>query len=63
MFGYDLNLALRYADLCWVLEDGRVRAWGAPAEVLTSACVEAVWRVRTHRVPDPTGVPQLLMAA
>lgn len=60
---HDLNLALRYADLCWVLEDGRVRAWGAPAEVLTSACVEAVWRVRTHRVPDPTGVPQLLMAA
>lgn len=60
---HDLNLALRYADLCWVLDDGRLQAWGAPAEVLTSERVQAVWRVRTHRVPDPTGVPQLLMAA
>lgn len=59
---HDLNLALRYADRCWVLDDGRVRAWGAPADVLTSERVEAVWRVRTHRVPDPAGVPQLLMA-
>jgi iron complex transport system ATP-binding protein len=60
---HDLNLALRYADHCWVLDDGRLQAHGAPAEVLTSERVQAVWRVQTHRVPDPTGVPQLLMAA
>ncbi|MBX3608501.1 MAG: heme ABC transporter ATP-binding protein [Hydrogenophaga sp.] len=60
---HDLNLALRYADRCWVLDEGRVRASGTPAEVLTSERVEAVWRVHTHRVAGPGGVPQLLMAA
>lgn len=60
---HDLNLALRYADRCWVLDQGRVMAWGAPAEVLTGERVEAVWQVHTHTVSDPAGVPQLLMAA
>lgn len=60
---HDLNLALRYADRCWVLEGGRMNAFGMPAQVLTSERVEAVWGVHTHRVTDPAGVPQLLMAA
>lgn len=60
---HDLNLALRYADRCWVLEGGRLNAFGTPDQVLTSERVEAVWGVHTHRVADPAGVAQLLMAA
>ena len=60
---HDLNLALRYADFCWVLQDGRLLGHGTPNEVLQPALVQAVWQVRTHAVNDPAGVAQLLLAA
>ena len=59
---HDLNLALRYADCCWVLQDGRLVGSGAPASVLQPELVHAVWQVHTHAVRDPSGVAQLLLA-
>ncbi|WP_332778458.1 heme ABC transporter ATP-binding protein [Polaromonas sp.] len=51
---HDLNLALRYADRCVVLQGGQVVASGATAEVLTPACIQQVWRVLAHPVPGST---------
>jgi iron complex transport system ATP-binding protein len=48
---HDLNLALRYSDRCVVLQDGRLVAGGATAEVLTPACIHQVWGVRARPVP------------
>ena len=59
---HDLNLALRYADRCWVLQDGCLVQHGAPDAVLQAELVHAVWQVHTHRVHDPSGVAQLLLA-
>jgi len=59
---HDLNLALRYADCCWVLQDGRLVGSGEPASVLQPELVHAVWQVHTHAVRDPSGVEQLLLA-
>ncbi|MCU0931062.1 MAG: heme ABC transporter ATP-binding protein [Serpentinimonas sp.] len=57
---HDLNLALRYADLVWVVGSGRVLAHGVPAQVLTPALVAAVWQVQAQAVTDGSGTCQLL---
>ncbi len=58
---HDLNLALRYADLVWVLDQGRLQASGPPAEVLTPALLRQVWKVFAHPVADADGCLQLLI--
>jgi iron complex transport system ATP-binding protein len=60
---HDLNLALRYTDRVWVLEQGRLRASGAPVQVLSEALVQAVWQVHASGVQGADGVRQLIMAA
>ena len=57
---HDLNLALRYADLVWVVGAGQVLAHGAPGSVLTPALVAAVWQVQAQAVTDAGGTCQLL---
>jgi iron complex transport system ATP-binding protein len=55
---HDLNLAAAYADRVVLLADGAVVASGAPADVLTPALIEAVYRqpveVLTHPVSGAT---------
>lgn len=50
---HDLNLAAYYADTLLLLYDGKVRAEGAPAEVLTAGNLAAVYRTRVMVTPHP----------
>ncbi|TQC46911.1 ABC transporter ATP-binding protein [Rhodococcus sp. WS4] len=55
---HDLNLAAMFCDRVVVLESGRIVAVGRPAEVITEALVEQVYRVRAGVTVDPvTGYP------
>ena len=60
---HDLNLALRYVDRVWVLDGGRLQAQGPPAQVLTPALVQRIWRVPVSSVCGADGVAQLLVGA
>jgi iron complex transport system ATP-binding protein len=57
---HDLNLALRYTDRVWVLEQGRLIAAGPVQEVLNGNMLAAVWNVQSKEVRDATGIPQIL---
>ena len=59
---HDLNLALRYADSVVVLEKGRLRGHGAPAQILVADSVSQIWRVTVREVSDADGTKQLLVA-
>ncbi|MFF5179633.1 heme ABC transporter ATP-binding protein [Micromonospora sp. NPDC000316] len=50
---HDLALAGAYADVITLLGDGRVRAVGPPAEVLTAALLSEVYRHDIEVVPHP----------
>lgn len=45
---HDLELAARYADRLLVLKEGTLVADGAPADVLTPACIADVFGMRAH---------------
>lgn len=65
---HNLNLAARYADRLLLLDQGRVAAEGAPADVLERERLEAVygWPVAltTHPGPGPdAGAPQVVPLA
>jgi len=47
---HDLNHALQYCDQLLLLEQGRVVASGAAAQVLKSELVDQVYRVRSHQL-------------
>ncbi|MFL6335992.1 MAG: heme ABC transporter ATP-binding protein [Pyrinomonadaceae bacterium] len=54
---HDLNLAARFADQIVLLNDGRVVANGAPADVLTRERIRAVFGVEPTFVPaGPSGL-------
>jgi iron complex transport system ATP-binding protein len=59
MITHDLNLAARFADSLLLLDDGRLVASGAPADVLTQENVESVfsWPVAMQTVD---GRPQMI---
>lgn len=59
---HDPNLALRYADRVWVLDGGWLQAAGTPAQTLTPALLQRIWRVRARPVADDDGRVQLLLA-
>jgi iron complex transport system ATP-binding protein len=50
---HDLNLAARYADTVWLLDDGRLAAAGPWREVLTPAVLEPIYRVRLSPLTQP----------
>lgn len=57
---HDLDLAARFCDRLLVLHDGRVRASGAPRDVLTPQLVRDVYRVEASvEVDDATGTPRV----
>jgi iron complex transport system ATP-binding protein len=53
---HDLNLAATFCDLVVVLSAGRVRAAGAPADVLTERLIADVYDVRARVVHDVDGL-------
>jgi len=58
---HDLNLAGLYADRVALLVEGRVRAIGAPSEVLTAAILSDVYGIPVHVIPHPDyGSPLVL---
>ncbi|MGO1318722.1 MAG: ABC transporter ATP-binding protein [Galactobacter sp.] len=58
---HDLNLAARYADVLVAVADGKIRAQGDPAEVLTEETVSAVFGMDSSVIVDPvSGKPLML---
>ncbi|MBB1245337.1 ABC transporter ATP-binding protein [Streptomyces durbertensis] len=61
---HDLNQAARYATHLVAMRDGRIVAQGPPAEVVTAALVEEVFRLPCRVIEDPeTGTPLVVPAA
>jgi iron complex transport system ATP-binding protein len=60
---HDLNLVSRYADHVALLLDGRLQAYGSPAEVLTSALLSRAYKVPLQVLPvDGNGVAMIAPA-
>ncbi len=59
---HDLNLASRFCDDVTLLDTGKVVAQGPPADVLTPATLEPVYRVTFISTRQP-GIPQPLLVA
>lgn len=58
---HDLNQAFRYATHLVVMSQGRVVATGRPADIVTPALVEEVYRLPCVVVDDPvTGTPMVV---
>lgn len=61
---HDLNTASEYCDEIAVLSQGRVRAHGAPDDVLTAAVIEAAFATPVCIIPHPvTGRPLIIPRA
>ena len=59
---HDLDLVLRHFDTVAVIADGRVHAYGPPAEVVTSDLLREVFEVVGDVIAHPdTGRPHLLL--
>ena len=58
---HDLNLAAQYADIVAVLERGKLRALGVPAEVLDEALLAEVFQVEAELVTRPGLGRQLIV--
>ena len=58
---HDLSLAAAYADRIVLLEDGRVRAVGSPAEVLTAELVSEVYQHPVTVLTAPEGGELLIV--
>ena len=43
---HDLNLAARYCDWIYLMKDGRIRAGGAPGDVLNERVLEDIFQVK-----------------
>lgn len=52
---HELDLAVQHADLVAVLDQGRLKAFGPPREVLTARTVREVFGVESTIVPRTTG--------
>ncbi len=49
---HDLALALQYSDQLVLIENGRVAAAGAPAQIAAEGALDRVFRVQTHRAAE-----------
>jgi iron complex transport system ATP-binding protein len=60
LVAHDWNLALRLADRVVILERGRLRAAGTPAEVVRPELFRAVFGVEIDLLPQPGGPPLIV---
>lgn len=58
---HDVNIALRHADHALLVRDGRLRADGAPAAVITPAALAAIYGVRGRVETCSKGMPQVII--
>ena len=58
---HDLTLTGAYADTVTLLGDGRVRAAGAPRDVLTAPLLSEVYRYDIEVVPHPRDALPLIV--
>jgi len=49
---HDLNQALHLADDVWLLQEGKLRAQGKVAEVMTEELISDVFNVTARRIED-----------
>lgn len=54
---HDLNLAAQFADHLIVLGDGRLQAFGPPAQVLSGELIQRLYHVPVDVRHDPDGLP------
>ncbi|MGI6609829.1 MAG: heme ABC transporter ATP-binding protein [Limnochordia bacterium] len=58
---HDLTLAAQYCDRLLLLHEGRIRAAGTPAQILTPPLLEEVYELATVVIKHPvTGLPVVL---
>ena len=57
---HDLNLAARFADQVVLIYQGKIRAAGRAAEVITWEMLEAVYGIQARVMIDNEGVPQIV---
>ncbi len=57
---HDLNLVARYADRVALLQDGRLQAFGTPAEVLTPPLLSRVYKVPLQVLQGAPGSPAVI---
>jgi iron complex transport system ATP-binding protein len=60
---HDLNQAARYADHLVMMRDGRIVAYGDPADVVTGERVHDVFGLEALVVPDPVTATPLVVPA
>ncbi|MCZ8519383.1 MULTISPECIES: ABC transporter ATP-binding protein [Paenibacillus] len=59
---HDLNLASQYCDRLLLMQGGRIRGLGTPAEVLQPEGIQEVYGTRPYVLPHPdSGVPQIIL--
>lgn len=56
---HDLNIAAMYSDEIYVMEQGRICAYGSPAEVLTEDLIYQVYGVRSQIFQGREGYPYI----
>lgn len=54
---HDLDLALRYGEIMWLIADGTLAACGPPSEVLVSAATQRAFQLEIHVGVLPSGQP------
>ena len=52
---HDLDLAMQYADLVAVMEEGRICRSGTPEEIFSSGILQQVFRIRAGQAGTPDG--------
>ena len=57
---HDLNIAARYCDRIYAVNDGQIVACGTPAEVLTPMLLKALYEVNAEVLTDRDGRPYII---